>query len=835
MSELNKSFMIINGQIIGATGEKVYSTSPIGTVLSYAGQTAPNGYLLCNGASYLVKDYPDLYAVIGNTYGGDSTNFNVPNLVDKFIQGSTTSGKEKEAGLPNIVGSLGMTDSGGSGGMTPEGAFANTTFYDNESSNNGTGSKRYKVSFNASISNPIYGNSDTVQPPALTMVYIIKAFHTNEGTDVEVELSDTVINKISQKATEIINDNTVNPKSVWSSQKVNDELEDVRNELDIIVEEANKSTSINDSVTSQTTVWSSKYTSEKIAGVIDDTKSSGDTATTWSSKKTSDELAQKLNVNNNVSMVGLGFTKGDTVHVSDFLGALVAKFGRNGYCNMLYANASSATVVNSAGTQSVLINGGVLYFSATNEKFPNDTWSYAEAIYYPIEGIQGKMYKFFARTSGEAGTVGNSGIYQYSSDIEIINDTVSNSTSTYSSAKIDEKIATYSLNTQDGKQKWLVLNLGGAGQSHPITVSDHYGGEIEIIGMSSKYATNSSYKTVKVIRHSYGDWNLDSATDYTTTTSGDGNYKIRGVYYNPNDNKYYVEIRQYASIKVSGAVVSAPTMVDYSSVAASEMTAIPESMFASKKDIDGTTIKTTSTTGSEYYAITFKDKQFERGNNQGILIQHNRLNFEPVTFIFSASSYGAAVYERDNYDVTKINGSFYNPTSPYMMQFYMDKTNNTLYLSVPSYSGVSLTDLQFKSDVISYTKVDAIPDTATKITVTEYATKADLGSNVPMTEIAFTNSTNWSNSSGNLKTFYMVRNGWCFLHVVAHCNKVANDNNSVVYGGLPIPPFQVYGKFVGEDNTYEPCNLTVATNGQMLLRGGTAGKDYSFTYTYPVV
>ena len=329
----------------------------------------------------------------------------------------------------------------------------------------------------------------------------------------------------------------------------------------------------------------------KIITNIDDTTTSTDTV--WSSKKTSGELTQKLNANNNVSMVGLGFTKGDTVHVSDFLGALVAKFGRSGYCNMLYANASSATVINSAGTQSVLINGGVLYFSAINEKFPNDTWSYAEAIYYPIEGVQGKMYKFFARTAGEAGTVGNSGIYQYSSDIEIINDTVSDSTSTYSSAKIDEKI-------------------------------------------------------------------------------------------------------------------------------------------------DGTTIKTTSTTDSEYYAITFKDKQFERGSNQGILIQHNRLNFEPVTFIFSASSYNATSYERDNYDVTKINGAFYNPTSSYMMQFYMDKTNNTLYLSVPSYSGVSLTDLQFKGDAITYTKVSAIPDTATKITVTEYASIDD-------TSTGDTNST-WSSS-----------------------------------------------------------------------------------------
>jgi microcystin-dependent protein len=47
-----------------------------------------------------------LYNIIGNTYGGDAENFNMPNLVDKFIQGSTTSGTDKEAGLPNITGSI---------------------------------------------------------------------------------------------------------------------------------------------------------------------------------------------------------------------------------------------------------------------------------------------------------------------------------------------------------------------------------------------------------------------------------------------------------------------------------------------------------------------------------------------------------------------------------------------------------------------------------------------------------------------------------------------------------------------------------------------------------
>lgn len=168
--------------------QTLISTAPLGTVLSFAGSKAPNGYLLCDGKSYAVADYEDLYAVIGNTYGGDSTNFNVPNLVDKFIQGSTTSGTEKEAGLPNIEGTVGVL-----WGLGINGAFTGTSFDD---VGNATGGRnRQKVTLDASKSNAIYGNSDTVQPPALTMVYIIKAFHTNEGTDSGV--SDDVVNFVN--------------------------------------------------------------------------------------------------------------------------------------------------------------------------------------------------------------------------------------------------------------------------------------------------------------------------------------------------------------------------------------------------------------------------------------------------------------------------------------------------------------------------------------------------------------------------------------------------------------------------------------------------------------
>lgn len=184
--------------------QTLISTAPLGTVLSFAGSKAPNGYLLCDGKSYAVADYEDLYAVIGNTYGGDSTNFNVPNLIDKFIQGSTTSGTEKEAGLPNITGELVSLNAGINNFKDTKfvnGAFSADTKW-NAISGNGNMDSYGEVSFDASKSNAIYGNSDTVQPPALTMVYIIKAKHTNEGQDEGV--SDSVIDYVEGEiATEL--------------------------------------------------------------------------------------------------------------------------------------------------------------------------------------------------------------------------------------------------------------------------------------------------------------------------------------------------------------------------------------------------------------------------------------------------------------------------------------------------------------------------------------------------------------------------------------------------------------------------------------------------------
>lgn len=229
---MEQSYVIRNDRVIGKTVPNInynYSTCPIGSIFAFSSERIPLGFFICDGASYKVAEYPDLYAVIGNTYGGDDVNFNVPNLVDKFIQGSTTSGTEKEAGLPNIEGSAKLYIAAvGTAGV----AYANGAMYGYEQKalpkgtikGEETGTTNNMVGFDASKSNPIYGNSDTVQPPALTMVYIIKAFHTNEGVDsgVSDDIVEYVAGEIDKKAA--IDDTQASTETTWSSEKIASEL-----------------------------------------------------------------------------------------------------------------------------------------------------------------------------------------------------------------------------------------------------------------------------------------------------------------------------------------------------------------------------------------------------------------------------------------------------------------------------------------------------------------------------------------------------------------------------------------------------------------------------------
>ena len=168
----------------------VYSTCPIGTILSYCGSNIPSGYLLCDGNEISKETYKDLYEIIGDTYGTstDNTKFKLPDLRDKFIQGANNNlGTNKDAGLPNITGEF-YQDKNASAGLS--GAFAY------KSSNrvnlaNDTPTNSGFIVFDASKSNSIYGNSDTVQPPSVCLNYIIKALNVKDKSLDSKELFST--------------------------------------------------------------------------------------------------------------------------------------------------------------------------------------------------------------------------------------------------------------------------------------------------------------------------------------------------------------------------------------------------------------------------------------------------------------------------------------------------------------------------------------------------------------------------------------------------------------------------------------------------------------------
>ncbi len=154
---------------------------PVGAVLAFMGTIIPAGWLLCDGREVNRADYHMLFQVIGTMYGAGNgvSTFTLPRLTDnRFLEGAPTAGTAKEAGLPNITGAfvphgvnLGTSINAVYGAFA--GSLLPNAYHVNEPT---AGSQSYNsVDFDASRSSSVYGNASTVQPRALTVMYIIRA------------------------------------------------------------------------------------------------------------------------------------------------------------------------------------------------------------------------------------------------------------------------------------------------------------------------------------------------------------------------------------------------------------------------------------------------------------------------------------------------------------------------------------------------------------------------------------------------------------------------------------------------------------------------------------
>lgn len=95
---------IVDGAITAAKFAAGSGFVPTGSILAFAGSSAPTGFLLCNGESKAKASFEALWAIIEYKYGGASANFNLPDL-----RGRAGIGPDASAGRVSTNNTLAAT------------------------------------------------------------------------------------------------------------------------------------------------------------------------------------------------------------------------------------------------------------------------------------------------------------------------------------------------------------------------------------------------------------------------------------------------------------------------------------------------------------------------------------------------------------------------------------------------------------------------------------------------------------------------------------------------------------------------------------------------------
>jgi microcystin-dependent protein len=154
-----------------------YGFVPSGVILPYGGTSAPSGFLLCDGTSYLKASYPNLYAIIGDAFGtADATHFNVPDLRGQFLRGVSGASSND----PDKLTRTAMTTGGNTGnnvGSVQTDAFKshthNVQLYD-DSGTNGLGAMDRATTFVGPLQATTATGGSETRPINAYVNYIIK-------------------------------------------------------------------------------------------------------------------------------------------------------------------------------------------------------------------------------------------------------------------------------------------------------------------------------------------------------------------------------------------------------------------------------------------------------------------------------------------------------------------------------------------------------------------------------------------------------------------------------------------------------------------------------------
>lgn len=120
------SIGIKNGKLCYKGANLETLSVPPGTIIAFAGNKVPDGYLPCDGSELEISKYPQLFEAIGTIYGGNaSSRFRLPDFRGMFLRGvgpnAPLLGQRQGDAIKNITGSLVNIACGGGSSLT--GAF----------------------------------------------------------------------------------------------------------------------------------------------------------------------------------------------------------------------------------------------------------------------------------------------------------------------------------------------------------------------------------------------------------------------------------------------------------------------------------------------------------------------------------------------------------------------------------------------------------------------------------------------------------------------------------------------------------------------------------------
>ena len=249
-----------NGSVSG-------STFPIGSIFPSISNTPPTGSYLLNGQTIFKcnKIYKQFYNWVNNsgtrivdneTYeqelnstgvcgafvvNSENGDVRLPSIVQGTLWGGDNSnvGQSLAAGLPNITGDLAANiGQGGSG----SGAISATNYAAGRAAEGGNYVYQ-NINFDASRSNPIYGNSDTVQPLAIRVSWCIQVYNATTALSEQESAQLASLLQVKAGGDNIRKEATMR---IWESEEqviTNSTLYQINHNLNLTEEEIRKAKS----------------------------------------------------------------------------------------------------------------------------------------------------------------------------------------------------------------------------------------------------------------------------------------------------------------------------------------------------------------------------------------------------------------------------------------------------------------------------------------------------------------------------------------------------------------------------------------------------------------